>query len=73
MDAVIFSRRFTESASSRERRSAIANDPVRRLDAVFGPIPEEQSSNRSPHCSIADKLATQQVRLAGLMAVVLRV
>jgi hypothetical protein len=73
MDAVIFSRRFTESASSKERRSAIANDPVRSLDAVFGPIPEEQPGDRSPHHRIADKLATEQVRLAGLIAVALRV
>jgi len=72
MNAVTVSRWFAGSASLKERPSAIANDAIRRLDTVFGPISEAQPSDRSPHNLVADKLSANQVRLSGLMAVVLR-
>jgi hypothetical protein len=43
MNAVILSRWSTGLASRKERRSAIANDPIRRLSGVFGALPEGQS------------------------------
>ena len=72
MNAVILSRWFTGSASPKERRSAIANDAIRRLNTRFGPISEAQPTDRSPQNPVADKLSANQVRLAALMAVVLR-
>jgi hypothetical protein len=72
MNAVILSRSFTGSASPKEHRSGIANDASRPLNIKFVPISEAQPSDRSPHNPVADKLCANQVRLAALMAVVLR-
>lgn len=73
MNAVTLSRWFTGSASSKEGQSAIANDRIRCLNGVFGPLPEERPGDQSPHYPVADKLAADQVRLASLMAVGLRI
>jgi hypothetical protein len=72
MNAVILSRWFAGSASPKERRSAIANDAILRLNTSFAPISEAQPSDRSPHNPGPDNLSANQVRLAALMAVVLR-
>lgn len=72
MNALILSRWFAGSASPKERRSAIANDDIRHLDFRFGPISEAQPNDRSPHNPVVDKLSANQVRLAAVMAVVLR-
>jgi hypothetical protein len=68
--AVIRSRSLTGSVS-KERQSAIANDPTRCLKGVFGSMLEGQPADRSRRSPVADKLAANQVRLAGLIAVVL--
>jgi hypothetical protein len=70
MNTVILSRWLAGSASPKEHQSAIANDGIRCLNNVFGPLPEEQPGDQSP---VADKLAADQVRLASRMAVVLRI
>jgi hypothetical protein len=72
MNALILSRWFAGSASPKERRSGITNDASRHLNTRFGPISEAQPDDRSPHNPVADKLSANQVRLAALMAVVLR-
>ena len=72
MNAVVLSRWFIGSASPNERRSAIANDAIRGLNTRFDAISEERPSDRAPHNPVADKLSANQVRLAALMAVVLR-
>jgi hypothetical protein len=72
MNAAILSRWFAGSASPKERRSAIANDAIRRLNTNFVPVSEAQPADRSPHNPVADKQSANQVRLAALMAVVLR-
>ena len=71
MNAAILSRWFTGSASPKEHRSAIANHAIRRLNTRFVPISDAQPGER-PHNPVADKLSANQVRLAALMAVVLR-
>jgi hypothetical protein len=60
--AVIRSRSLTGSVS-KERQSAIANDPTRRLKGVFGSMLEGQPADRSRRSPVADKLAANQVRL----------
>jgi hypothetical protein len=72
MNAVTLSRWFTGSPSPKELRSAIANDPIQHLNAVFGPLPAVQPGDPSPHYQVADRLSANQVRLAGMMAIVLR-
>jgi hypothetical protein len=72
MNAVVLSRWFTGSASSTEGQSAIAYDRIQCLSGVFRPVPEAQPGDQSPHYPVAGKLAADQVRLAGLMAVILR-
>ena len=72
MNAVVLSRWFTGSASAKEGQSAIAYDRIQCLSGVFGPVSEAQTGDRSPKHSVAGKLAADQVRLASLMAVVLR-
>ncbi|MFY9988244.1 MAG: hypothetical protein WAK31_26050 [Chthoniobacterales bacterium] len=71
MNAAILSRWFTGPASPKEHRSAIANHAIRRLNTRFVPISDAQPGER-PHNPVADKLSANQVRLAALMAVVLR-
>jgi hypothetical protein len=72
MNAVVLSRWFTDPASSKEGQSAITCDRIQSLSGVFGPIPEAEPGDQSPHYPVAGKLATDQGRLAGLMAVILR-
>jgi hypothetical protein len=72
MNAVVLSRWLTGSASSKEAQSAIADDRIQCLSGVFGPVPEAQLGDQSPHYPVAGKLAADQVRLASLMTVVLR-
>jgi hypothetical protein len=72
MNALVLSRWFTGSASSKEGQSAIAYNRVQCLNGVFGPVPEAKPGDQSPNYPAAHKLAADQVRLAGLMAVVLR-
>ena len=72
MNAAILSRWLAGSASPKERPSAIANDAIRRLNIRFAPISEAQPADRSPHNPVADRPSANQVRLAALMAVVLR-
>jgi hypothetical protein len=73
MNAVVLSRWFTGSASSKEGQSAIAYARIQCLSGVFGPVPEAKPGDQSwPHHPVAHKPAADQVRLASLMAVVLR-
>jgi len=72
MNALVLSRWFTGPASSKEGQSAIAYDRIQSLNGIFGPLPETKPEDQSPHYPLADKLAADQVRLAGLMGVVLR-
>jgi hypothetical protein len=44
-----------------ERRSAIANDPIRGLNGMFGALPETQAGDQSLHCPVVDKLAADQL------------
>jgi hypothetical protein len=73
MNAVILSRLLIQSAPSKERRSTIDNDPIPRLNGVFGPISEAKSGDQLLQHSVADKRGADQVRIATLMAIVLRV
>jgi hypothetical protein len=72
MNALVLSRWFTGSASSREGQSAIAYDRIQSLSGVFGPVPEPQPTDQSMKYAIAGKPAVDQIRLASSMAVVLR-
>jgi hypothetical protein len=72
MNAVVLTRWFTSPAFSKEGQSAIAYDRIHCLSDVFQPVPEAQPGDQSPKYPVAGKLATDQVRLAGLLAVVLR-
>jgi hypothetical protein len=72
MNALVLSRWFTGSAPSKELQSAIAYDRIQCLSGVFGPLPQSQPGAQSLKYSVAGEAAVDQVRLAGLIAVVLR-
>jgi hypothetical protein len=72
MNAAVLSREFTCPASSKERKFAIANHPIRDLATVFGPIPEERPTNPSFPYLTGDELARNQIRLASFIGTLLR-
>ena len=74
MNAVVLSRQLTRRpVSSRVRGFAITNDRIQGLERVFGPIPEEQPGNRSPHYLTGDDLARNQIRVASFVGAILRI
>ena len=72
MNALVLSRWFTSPASSKEGQSAIACDRIPCLSGVFGPVLEAKPGDQAAKYPIAGKLTANQVRLGGLMGVVLR-
>jgi hypothetical protein len=73
MNAAVLSREFTRPASSKERGFAIANRPIRDLETVFRPIPEEHPGYRSAHYLNGDELARNQIRVASFVGTLFRI